>query len=111
MNARSDRVARNESLFREVNERISEVVETQGPDEELEVLCECGREGCRASLTVPRAEYEAVRGEPDRFLLAPDHELRQFERVVRRGDGYVVVDKTGHADDVAEETDPRRRPG
>lgn len=107
MDARSNRVARNESLFREVNERITNVAEAQQPGEEFEVLCECGREGCRAAVTVSRAEYEAVRAEPDRFLLAPDHEMREFERVLRRTEGYVVVEKIGEAGDAAEARDPR----
>ena len=58
--AREERLAQNEALFREVNERVAEVarhfieVETKG--EAVEFICECGRarlrradhdDGCR----------------------------------------------------------------
>ena len=60
--ARIERVARNEVLFREVNERIAELAEQQGRSD-LPTLCECGRSECADSVMIAAADYEAVRAE------------------------------------------------
>jgi hypothetical protein len=36
-----DRIALNEALFREVNERMKDVL-APSPDERIDFLCECG---------------------------------------------------------------------
>jgi hypothetical protein len=107
VNAREERFARNEALFREVNERIADVSNSYELDDSLEFLCECGSEGCLDAIPVVRAEYERVRSESDRFLVVDGHEHPEIEHVVERRDGYVVVEKVGKAGEIAEETDPR----
>jgi hypothetical protein len=63
--ARDERRARNEALFREVNERIEELSSDESEQEaSLEVVCECGRNDCTELLEVTRAQYEAVRSDP-----------------------------------------------
>ena len=42
MDARARQVARNESLFREVNERIEEIAETMFKSSHSGFFCECG---------------------------------------------------------------------
>jgi hypothetical protein len=107
VNAQHARLARNEALFREVNERIADVSGSYGLGDELEFLCECGRQECFEALPVTRAVYEAVREKPDRFLVAPGHENPEIERVVEEHDRYYVVEKVGEAGAIAEEADPR----
>ena len=50
MGAREERLAQNEALFREVNERVAEVVthfiEVETKGEAVEFICECGRRDC-----------------------------------------------------------------
>jgi hypothetical protein len=46
-------------------------------------------------LTFP--EYEAVRADPHRFVLAPGHELPGVEVVIEATPGHVVVEKVGEA--------------
>ena len=46
---RKDRLARNEALFREVNERVREVGERAGLDM-IDFICECGDADCTAVL-------------------------------------------------------------
>ena len=48
---REDRIARNEALFREVNERVREVAAEGG--ELTGFLCECGREECTETVPLP----------------------------------------------------------
>lgn len=103
IDAREQRVIRNEALFREVNERIAEISRSGL----IEFLCECGEETCLESIGLTCEEYEEVRSVSDRFVMKPGHEHLDFERVIDRHDRYVVVDKAGQAGDIADRTDPR----
>jgi hypothetical protein len=101
MDAREARLATNEALFREVNERIHEVGERLQvlPDGELlEFHCECGRPECDNLVSMSAAEYEHLRTDNDRFALVPGHENPEIERVMDRTERYVVVDKRPEAE-------------
>ena len=95
MGAREERLAQNEALFREVNERVAEVathfidVETKG--EAVEFICECGRRDCAEPITMTVAEYQAIRADGTRFAVIPGHQLPEVESVVERHPTYVVV--------------------
>lgn len=103
---RERRVIRNEMLFREVNERIEDVSEVRRSDL-IEFLCECGEETCLEQVELTREEYEEVRSVSDHFAMKPGHEHPDFERVIDRRDRYVVIDKVGLAEEMADRTDPR----
>jgi hypothetical protein len=104
------RRARNEALFREVNERIIEL-ETGGYDLNGSLLvgfvCECPQEDCNEMIEVTRGQYEAVRNYSRRFLVLPGHEDADIATVVERHSTYLVVEKIGETAAVAEEQDPR----
>ena len=91
------RQARNEALFREVNDRIVELDESAQAwslDGTIDVFCECGAEGgCGERLTVTVRVYEKVRQQDDRFLVRPGHETPELEAAVEWNDEYVIVDK------------------
>ena len=106
------RRARNEAIFREVNERIVELETGRtGYDRDDSLLigfvCECPREDCGEMLEVTRRQYEAVRNHPHRFLVRPGHEDGDIARVLERHSHYLVIEKIGEAANVAEEQDPR----
>src|SRR6188472_2626716 len=103
MTTQSERQGRNESLFREVNERIAEVNQTFHVEGRSEFLCECSREECKEPISISIDEYESVRGEPTRFFVLPGHEDLSVERVVERNERYIVVEKMGDAADEAED--------
>jgi hypothetical protein len=107
MTTRAERHGRNESLFREVNERIAELSETFQVEGRSEFLCECSREQCTEPVSISIDEYEDVRRSPTRFFVIRGHEDERVERVVERRDRYVVVEKIGEAADEAEDLDPR----
>ena len=110
---RFERQARNEALFREVNERIAQLgerAEAWSPDGTVEFLCECGEEGgCGQRVRVPIAVYEEVRSQDDRFVVRPGHETPEIERAVEWTEAYVVVDKVPAAEPYVED-DPRGAP-
>lgn len=103
-----DKIARNEAIFREVNEAIEA---GRWPGEEGSAIafrCECGELGCSRLIELTSAEYEEIRSHPRRFFIAPDHAMPQAEDVVERRQHYVVVQKREKAGQIAEATDPRR---
>jgi hypothetical protein len=94
-----------------VNERIEEVEAQLGDGADkaspLRVVCECALPTCTGLLEVSRAEYEAVRANPERFLVLPGHEELRIERLVEQHAGFFVVEKVGQESAVAVEHDPR----
>jgi hypothetical protein len=106
-NEHQQRLAGNEAVFREVNERIER---GQWPGEEARPVsfrCECARLGCNLLVEVKLADYERIRSNPRYFLMVPGHVMPEIETVVERADGYLVVEKREEAGEHAEDTDPR----
>jgi len=109
VDARQERVARNEAMYRSVNlevERASEEV-GGGPDDRLEILCECGEDRCNVTLDATHTEYDEAHEQRDRFMVAPGHEDEQIEHVVKRTPRYLIVDKFGDAERAAEAEERR----
>ena len=115
---REERVARNESTVRAINERLqrgqrdqldqSERGQSDAPVDHLRILCECGLPDCDRVIVLTVAEYEHVRADPREFLVVADHMVGDVERVVARTDRYAVVAKReGPAAAIVVEQDPR----
>ncbi len=104
-----ERLAKNEALFRDINERVKQIDQEHGiPTDELwDFLCECGSAECLERVGVTLAEYERVREKPTQFVMVPGHEAPEVERVVDETRRYVIVDKHPEEQEVALETDPR----
>jgi hypothetical protein len=101
-------MARNEALFREVNERIEDVQADFAGDGRTDFLCECGSEDCTTPISLTLTEYEQVRENPKHFVIVPGHDIVDVERVVELTDRYAVVEKLpGAPATLALERDPR----
>jgi hypothetical protein len=109
MDARHERVSQNEAMYRAVNREIEQAAKETGEGSRgrLEVICECGRDDCPETLDLTIDEYDEAHRERDRFVIAPGHEDEQIEHVVERTERYLVVDKFGEAEQVAEEEERR----
>jgi hypothetical protein len=107
MSEGSVRLGQNEALFRSINERIEAGTWPSAPSDVVAFRCECAALGCNVLIELTLADYESVRAFARQFILAPGHEVPQVERVIRRTDKYVVVQKVGDAGEVADNTDPR----
>ena len=106
--SREERLARNEAFFRDINERIREAVGTQGADGHVyEFICECSDPACVERVSMTTAEYERIRSEGNRFVLAVGHDMASIEDVVAANADHVVVEKVGTAGAVAQSLDPR----
>jgi hypothetical protein len=101
-----DDAARNQSLFREVNERIAELSHS-APFPSF--ICECADESCDETMALTLEQYERVRSDANRFAVLPGHELPAVEEIVEATDRYVVVAKLGRGQQLAARLDPRRR--
>jgi len=112
VSARDERLAGNEALFREVNERVAEVathfIEVETHTEPVDFTCECGRTECAEPITLTMVDYEAVRANATHFVVAPKHEQPEIEVVIERHPTCFVVEKREpDAREVARDTDPR----
>ena len=107
---REIRAARNQALFRAVNEKISELNEAFGEiTGSYAITCECSRLECVEVVEIPGDAYRAVRGNPRTFAVLTDHVEQGVERVLSHHDGYTVVEVLGHGAQVAEATFRRGR--
>ena len=100
------RLARNEVVFRAINDRIRELAVRfeQAADEPVAFVCECADETCVDQIQLTLRQYDEVRAIPVRFLVRPGHEATPLvEHVVHRGEEFLIVRKIGLAGDVARE--------
>ena len=67
---RQERIARNEALFRHINERLEELNDAfASMTQSFEVVCECGAIDCIDQARLTAAEYERVRADPTLFII------------------------------------------
>ena len=94
---RERRLARNETLFRSINEEIETVAFRLGSDDEhvYEFLCECANLDCDLRLALSLDDYEHVRANPVWFAVATGHALPEIEAIVERRATHDVVEKRG----------------
>jgi hypothetical protein len=107
---REERAARNQSLFREINERIEDLNEGSGLAWSVgEWICECANDTCTERVSMTTDEYESVRKDGTRFFVAPsdEHVWHDVELVVARNERYWILEKIGQAGVMAKAADPR----
>ena len=103
---REKRLATNEALFREMNERVEERARSvRGEEATVSILCECADPDCRERIPVTAEEYEAAHTDPAQFTVVPGHATVDVEDVVTHTERFQVVRKRGFAAEVAEDLD------
>ena len=104
----TERAARNESVFRDANEKLRRGRERlASADSQTPFLCECEDPCCTAMMLLTVDEYERAREFGDCFLITPDHEDRTSGDPLARAEQYILVQKSGPAGEVARGLDPR----
>jgi hypothetical protein len=91
-----ERLARNEALFREVNETVAELSAhwDDAATAQHAFVCECAGLDCREQLKLSLDEYRRLRARSDCFAVKPGHEMGPaLERVVGAHCDYVIVEK------------------
>jgi aerobic-type carbon monoxide dehydrogenase small subunit (CoxS/CutS family) len=107
MSVSLERLARNQALLREINERLLELSEGS-QDGSMQFVCECSNDDCTLTVTMNHDEYESIRAHSTFFVVASGHEIDAVEKVIDRQDGWTIVQKVT-ASDFAVQTDPRRQ--
>ena len=107
-NADAVRAAKNEVVLRDLNERLK-AYPAAGKQRFSEWVCECADMTCTNRLELTVEEYEQVRAEARRFVVAPgaEHVNPELERVVQRETRYWVLEKIGVGAEISERFDPR----
>ena len=105
MTVSTDRVVRDQLVFREVNERIHELAE-QCDLEAAIFICECSTEDCGEFMALELDEYKAIRSSPTLFVVAPGHETLKVENVVETNDRYSLVEMIRKLELVVESRPP-----
>jgi len=101
------RLARNEALFREVNESVRTLTDDDGGTLH-DFFCECADVDCTIRVKLTNSEYETARSEGRRFIVACGHELPGVERIIIETERFLLVEKTGGGGDEAAKLDPRK---
>ena len=102
------RAAKNEVVLRDLNERLKAYPPSLN-QRFSEWVCECADMACTKRVELTIDEYEMIRAEPTRFVVAPgaEHVDPEIERVVERETRYWVVEKIGVGAEISEKFDPR----
>jgi len=100
---REVRAARNQSMFRAVNEQMRTLNEAfQAVSKEWAIACECADPTCVETISIAPDEYATIRGNPRQFAVLHGHVYPDVEDVVSETERYAVVEKIGRAASVAE---------
>ena len=101
---REIRAARNQALFRAVNEKLHALNEAfESVTETFVISCECADRTCVEMVDIGPSEYDTVRGNPRHFAVLSGHVDPDVEQIVRELNGYTVVKKSAEAGRVAEQ--------
>jgi hypothetical protein len=96
---RKERIAVNEALFRNANERTSQWEEVREGTDPFLYVCECADPDCRRRISLTREEYESVRQDSKHFAVIQGHQIPDAETVIDDRGEWAVIEKN---DEVAE---------
>jgi hypothetical protein len=104
-----ERIAKNDATFRDANERTAAAAGAYGLNIPIPFICECADPTCSEIVPLDLEQYEEIRAHSRHFLNTPGHDAaaQGAAVVVAERDGYVIVEKIGHAGDVVEALDER----
>jgi hypothetical protein len=104
-----ERIARNQATFRAANERTGAAVGVYDIASPVPFICECADPSCTEVVRLELDQYEEIRSDSRRFLNVPGHQTvaQGVSVIVEERNGYVIVEKMGHAGEIAEALDER----
>lgn len=104
---RAQRLARNETRFREINEQLERDLMQLGVDGRQEFVCECGDRDCSEQVPLTLDEYERLRSQSRWFAVVPGHVYPEVEQVVERHERFELIEKLGATAEIAADADTR----
>lgn len=101
--ARERRAARNQLLFRAVNEQIVQMTERFRAElSDIDIVCECADPSCTGTIRLKVDEFAQIERQQNAFFVQPGHEDVRVEDVVDRNGRYFVVSKRDLAPRIVE---------
>ena len=108
LDRRQERIAHNETSFRDINERLEQGLrQVRHTPEPLQFLCECGDRSCEELISLTFEEYERVRRDSRHFAVVPGHVFPEAERVLEENERFQLIEKFGAAVEVTDAADRR----
>ena len=104
---RHERIAVNEALFRNANERTAQWEEVREGDNPTLYVCECADPDCRRRIKLSRPEYERTRGDSRHFAIVTGHQLVDTETVIEDNGEWLMVEKNEDVVETVREMDQR----
>jgi uncharacterized protein (DUF1499 family) len=98
------RAARNQALFRAINEELKVAIHALDP-ERLTIACECADPACVETLEVDAEHYAQIRAQPTHFIVLPGHIYTEVEQVIFEDARFQIVEKLDEAAVVAAAAD------
>jgi hypothetical protein len=97
---REVRAAKNELVFRAVNEQILKMTDRlRAQLADIDIVCECADTSCVGTIRVTADAFAEFERQDGMFVVLPGHEDESIEDVVERTKGYVIVRKPVVAND------------
>lgn len=90
---RKERIAVNEGLFRNANERTAQWEEVRDGEEPGLYVCECANPECRRRIRLSKGEYERIRGNSRHFAVVAGHQIVDSETVIEDNGEWLAVEK------------------
>jgi hypothetical protein len=93
------RLIENELVLRHKNEVAKDALqkyyaeESDIDDVPLEFYCECSNDDCERRVELTMKQYERYHVRKDRFVVLRGHETESIEKIVRRFEDYIIVEK------------------
>ena len=107
---REVRAARNQALFRAVNEKLRELNQAfANVTETYAIACECADTTCVETVHILMEEYTRVREDPNQFVVLTEHVFPDVEQIVAQNDGYSVVEKNVNVAKVTGSGEPAQK--
>jgi hypothetical protein len=95
----AERLARNEQLFSEVNERIAQLASVFESSERIPFVCECAFLDCTVTIPLTLSQYCALRDLDGCYAVKRGHELGpHVETVVDEHGDVLIVRKHAEPD-------------
>jgi hypothetical protein len=95
MLTRQERLAQNQKMVSDANERLEDAVEQNGFDgvRPVPFLCECADIDCRGTIEITTGDYDAAHIDRDHYVILPGHPTIDGEEIVEDNLTYLVADK------------------
>ncbi len=65
----------------------------------LHFQCECSDENCTVRIPLQLSKYREIHKERSTFIVLPQHEIDEIEKVIEKSDGYNIVRKNNKTDE------------